>query len=997
MDSPIRTARELFVAALKRPPDQWDAYLADACGGDEALRRRVRDLLDAHGEAGDFLASPAALSAAAEEDAREGPSTVIGPYKLVGPLGEGGMGTVWLAHQEEPVRRRVALKVIKPGMDTRQVIARFEAERQALALMDHPHIARVLDAGATDAGRPYFVMELVQGAPITGYCDGQRLTPRQRLELFVPVCRALQHAHQKGVIHRDLKPSNVLVASCDGRPAPKVIDFGVAKATGQQLTEQSAHTGFGAVVGTVEYMSPEQASFNQLDVDTRSDIYSLGVLLYELLTGSPPFSRRELEQAGLLEGLRVIREQEPSRPSTRLSTAEGLPALAANRGTEPAKLPKLVRGELDWIVMKALEKDRNRRYDSANDLALDIERYLHDEPVQAGPPGAGYRLRKFVRRHRGPVLAAALVLFALLAGQAGAAWGLVRAEAARAAEAGARQREAERAEAEARQRARAEENERRANRERDRAEEENRIADAVKRFLLIDLLRQADGRTQADTILLAGGGFVIRDNPTVRELLDRAAAELTQDRIEAKFPKQPRLQAEILYTVGRTYLGVGEYEKAIAHLGRAADRMRRTLGPNHPHSLALRQALAVALRLAHKTAEAVALFEEVRGATEDALGPRHPQTLTTLDNLALAYLDAGRAADAIALLEEVHKVKAADLGPDQLPTLETLDNLGAAYRKARRAADAVDVLEKVRRARTAQLGPEHPDTLAALENLGGAYGEAGKAADAVALLEEVRRARENQLGPEHPDTLRTLNNLATAYFRARKFDQAVPLYEEAVRRRKARSGPDHPDTLLVMGNLGMGYREAGRQAEGVAMLEEARARAKKLPGPMPAQLEWLSHALADTYDRAGQFARSEPLYREFVEEARAKYGPDRPPVVTARSRLGLNLVRQGRGTEAEPILSDCLAYCEKQSPTSLRTFEMKALLGGALLDQKKYARAEPLLRAGYQGLKANAARISPEFQARLRDALDWLIALAEAQDDGAAAGKWRKEREAMAP
>jgi serine/threonine protein kinase len=294
----------------------------------------------------------------------------------------------------------VALKLIKSGMDTRQVLARFDAERQALALMNHPNIANVYDGGATALGRPYFVMELVKGIPITKYCDEHQLTPRQRLELFVPVCHAIQHAHQKGIIHRDIKPSNVLVAMYDDRPVPKVIDFGVAKATGPQLTDESAHTGFGAVVGTVEYMSPEQANFNQLDVDTRSDVYSLGVLLYELLAGSPPFSRKETDAGGLLETLRVIREQEPPRPSHRLSSAEGLPALAAKRGTEPAKLARLVRGELDWIVLKALEKDRGRRYETANNLATDIERYLADEPVAAGPPSRPYRLRKFVRRNR---------------------------------------------------------------------------------------------------------------------------------------------------------------------------------------------------------------------------------------------------------------------------------------------------------------------------------------------------------------------------------------------------------------------------------------------------------------------------------------------------------------------------------------------------------------------------------------------------------------------
>src|SRR5262245_2274361 len=364
MPADLRKARELFMHAVgKLPPEEWDAYVAEACGGDAELAQQVGRFLQVHREASSFLESPApALVATTDEACREGPGTVIGPYKLLEQIGEGGFGVVFLAEQTEPVRRKVALKVLKPGMDTRQVVARFEAERQALALMDHPNIAKVFDGGATPCGRPYFVMELVKGVPITEFCDQHQMTPRQRLELFLPVCQAVQHAHQKGIIHRDLKPSNVLVALYDGRPVPKVIDFGVAKAAGQSLTDKTLVTGFGNIVGTLEYMSPEQAEVNQLDIDTRSDIYSLGVLLYELLAGSPPFTRKELEKAGLLEMLRVIREQEPSKPSTKLSTAEGLPTLAANRGTEPAKLARLVRGELDWVVMKCLEKDRAKRY-----------------------------------------------------------------------------------------------------------------------------------------------------------------------------------------------------------------------------------------------------------------------------------------------------------------------------------------------------------------------------------------------------------------------------------------------------------------------------------------------------------------------------------------------------------------------------------------------------------------------------------------------------------
>jgi tetratricopeptide (TPR) repeat protein len=429
------TEESLFHQALGQPAERRAAFLERACAGDEALRRRLEALLHAHDHPASFLAEPAAnpaaiialppqpeVEAAAERPGGEDAGSRIGPYKLLQRIGEGGMGAVWMADQTEPVQRKVALKIIKPGLDSDHVLARFEAERQALALMDHPHIARVLDAGTTGSGRPFFVMELVKGVPLTKFCDERRLTPRQRLELFIPVCQAVQHAHQKGVIHRDIKPSNVLIALYDGQPVPKVIDFGVAKAMGPKLTERTLFTEFGQVVGTLEYMSPEQAQLNNLDIDTRSDVYALGVLLYELLTGTTPLQRETLKEVPLLEVLRAIREDDPPTPSNRLSTTRELASIAANRGLEPRKLSGLVRGELDWIVMKALEKDRNRRYETAASLARDIERYLADEPVQACPPSAAYRLRKFARRHRATLTFAGLLLLFLLLLGGGLGW-----------------------------------------------------------------------------------------------------------------------------------------------------------------------------------------------------------------------------------------------------------------------------------------------------------------------------------------------------------------------------------------------------------------------------------------------------------------------------------------------------------------------------------------------------------------------------------------------
>jgi WD40 repeat protein/serine/threonine protein kinase len=548
-----RTEESILSAARRiEDPDARRQFLQQACADNAALRAQVETLLGTPDAEQSFLqpAPPPPAPAVSAPAIGERPGAMIGPYKLLQQIGEGGMGTVWMAEQQQPVRRKVALKVIRPGIDNRHLLARFEAERQALALMDHPNIAKVLDAGVTD-GRPYFVMELIKGTPITKYCDEHRLPLRQRLGLFVPVCQAVQHAHTKGVIHRDLKPSNVLIAPYDGKLVPKVIDFGVAKAAGQVLTERTLYTEFGAVVGTLEYMSPEQAELNNQDIDTRSDVYSLGVLLYELLTGTTPLERKKLKDGSMLEVLRIIREEEPPRPSARLSTTEHLPAVASKRGLEARQLRGVVRGELDWIVMKALEKDRNRRYETANGLGRDVERYLNNDPVQACPPSVRYRIRKFLNRNKGPVLAAALLVVALLAGVAASTWQMQRArQAERDAVAGWEGAERqERAAVEARNKADAA----RAGAVRAEADA-RRSADkarAVNSFLFNNLLMKSTG-------------WYDRGEQVQFAKLLRASS----DNLDGAFARQPEIECMLRLKIGNALAGAGMHAEAEPHLRR---------------------------------------------------------------------------------------------------------------------------------------------------------------------------------------------------------------------------------------------------------------------------------------------------------------------------------------------------------------------------------------------------------------------------------------------
>jgi serine/threonine protein kinase len=901
----------LFAEALEmKDPKERAAFLDRACADDPVLRKNVDSLLSAY-DAGQFLEAPAATIA--EPCVSEGPRTLIGPYKLLQMIGEGGMGTVFMAEQTQPVQRKVALKIIKPGMDSRQVIARFEAERQALAVMDHPNIARVFDAGATDSGRPYFVMELVKGVPLTKYCDEQRLTPRQRLELFVPVCQAIQHAHQKGIIHRDIKPSNVLVAPFDGKPVVKVIDFGIAKATGQRLTDKTLFTEFGAVVGTLEYMSPEQAELNNQDIDTRSDIYALGVLLYELLTGTTPLDKKRLKQAALLEVLRVIREEEPPTPSTRLSTTDEMPSIAANRGLEPKKLSGMVRGELDWIVMKALEKDRNRRYESANALAQDVQRYLADEPVQAGPPSTAYRLRKFLRRNRGPVLAVAIVLLALVGGIVGTTLGLVQAEEAWQEE--ARQRglveqerdDKETARADAVVKARAARLAAAAEHTAKLAAEKAAAAERLAKEMAQKRLKQIE---KANDILTSvfrelDPRMTDTEDATLREQLGQRlhkAAEL----LEGDAVGDPVVVARMQVSLGLSQRSLGHAKQAIAQFTRARRTLEMHKGTNDAETLSCMSYLADAYQADGQLDEALPLFKQTLAMRTAKFGLRHPDTLQSTAALADAYLADGSSAQALPLFEEVlEKRKAWD--PDHLDTLRSMGELARAYREAGQPEKALPLYQQALEKQTTKLPADHPDILTTMNNLAVAYQAAGKFTKSLPLLVDVLAKTKNKHANDHPDTLRSMYNLANAYVVAGRFGEGVSLYEQTLAKQQDRLGRNHPRTLGTMSALGGAYVRAGRVPDAQTLLEQTLPKQQaKLGADHPDILTTMDN-LAVAYQAAGLLPKALPLFQETLKKRRVKLRVNHPSTLMSMDHLAQAYLAANQRDRALPLFEEALA------------------------------------------------------------------------------------------
>jgi non-specific serine/threonine protein kinase/serine/threonine-protein kinase len=876
--------RDVFHAAAElHGPAERDAYLDQACAGDEDLRREAARLLKAHAEGqGPLDQTPFGGHRTGMYEATvEVPGTLIGPYKLLEQIGEGGFGVVFLAEQQQPVRRKVALKVIKPGMDTHQVVARFEAERQALALMDHPNIAKVLDGGETPpayAGgspRPYFVMDLVKGIPITEYCDQNQLTPRERLDLFIPVCQAVQHAHQKGIIHRDIKPSNVLISRHDATPVVKVIDFGIAKALGQQLTDKTLFTNFAQLIGTPPYMSPEQAGMSDLDVDTRSDIYSLGVLLYELLTGTTPFDKERLKKVGYDEMRRIIREEEPPKPSTRISTlGQVTTTVCARRKSDPKRLGQALRGELDWIVMKCLEKDRNRRYETASALAADVQRYLNDEAVVACPPSAGYRLRKFVRRNKVVVLTTTTVAVALLTGSAVATWQAVRATQAEAAALTESDKKDKALAAEAVQRGIAEGKERVA---KQREADTRAVLDFFEKMIL------AAARPPE-----AGG---LGHDVTLRRALEVALAA-----VETRFKGQPSIEAHLRYTLGESFEHLGDDKVAAGQYARALELWTRYLGPDHFNTLHGMNNLAGSYLRLGRPAEALKLFDQALAITKAKHGADHPDTLTLMMNVAACYRGLGRYREALKRDEETAALRKARLGPDHPDTLDSMNNVAIDYAHLNRQAEALGFREDALKLAKARFGPEDYRTLPYMYNLANSYHALDQHAKAATLGEQTLDLCRTKLGPDHPDTLETMHLLANCYTALGRHDNALKLRAEMLARRKTKFGPDHPDTLASMADVAWSLVMLARGAEAVPVIDECVRRA---PGkPVHPQLLLIAISLRlrhfqKTKDAAGCRATAEMWERLQRTDAQSLYAAACMRAVTAA------VIREGKLPRAD--------------------------------------------------------------------------------------------------
>ncbi len=827
-------------------------------------------------------------------------------YRILQLLGSGGMGEVFEAEQIEPIRRRVAIKVIKRGMDTEAVVQRFQSERQALALMDHEAIAKVFDAGATPDGRPYFVMENVRGIPITEYCEKNRLGIRDRLELFMRVCEGVQHAHQKGVIHRDLKPSNVLVAIQEQKAVPKIIDFGLAKATGQSLTERANVTEIGQLMGTPEYMSPEQAEMSGLDVDTRTDVYALGVILYELLVGALPFDSKSLREGGFDEIRRRIRDSEPPRPSTRVTTLFGTATPAdADRAARPrvdiGALSKQLKGDLDWIIMRAMEKDRTRRYASASDLSAEIRRHLDNEPVLAGPPSQSYRMGKFIARHKVGVAAGVAVVLSMVLGIVGTTVGLVKA------------RGSERV-----------------------ARNEAATALQVSDFL-VGLFRVADPESTLGSSI------------TAREILDKGAV-----RIERELSGQPLLQARLLATMGDVYKNLGLYGSSAPLIERALD-LHRHRRDDARLDIAQTESLYGDLqRLSGNLPQAESLFVTALATQEAVRGPDDPAVAGPLCDLGALYStqgkldkaepllvrslaireralpadhpDIARSANELGLLRwrqekfgqaESLLVRAVAIwektrGENHPDVARALNNLAIVYRAQGRGEAAIPLYERVIRIYEKTYGPDHPRVAAALNNLGRVLSGQGDHAAAEPLFRRALAIQTKALGEYHPNLATTLNNLANLLTAQKKYDEAIAMFRRALAIREKALGPDHPDVAWSLGDLGVLLRDRGDLAAAEPQFRRALAIFER--AGVGQGVAWTLNDLAILNRKRGDLTASEDYFRRAVAAFESAMGPSHPDLAECLDAYAALLRQMGKNSDAASL--EARARAIRNGPTA---------------------------------------------------------------------------------
>ena len=782
----------------------------------------------------------------------------VGPYTIVSKLGEGGMGVVYLAEQTEPIKRRVALKVIKHGMDTDQVVKRFEAERQALALMDHVAIARVFEAGETDSGRPYFAMEYVDGEPITTYSDGKRLDTAQRLDLFSKVCDGLQHAHQRGIIHRDIKPSNVLVTEMDGEAQPKIIDFGVAKATEQSLTDRSALTAMGVLLGTPEYMSPEQAELAPLDVDTRTDVYSLGVVLYEMLTGALPVDPAAIRKAAFDEVRRQIREVRPSKPSTRVSElGEKSSGPASSRRTDVSSLRRRLAGDLDLITMKALEKDRDQRYGSPSELAADIRRHLGGEPVLARPPSATYQLRKLISRHK---LTSALIFGFVVVLIGFSIWmSLLYRES-------------------------------QANLDRAlRAEEE---AAQVSEFLVGVFEVSDPGEARGNDV-------------TARELLDQAA-----ERIDVELAEQPEVRASLTHTMGAVYSRLGLFDRSVELLRDGLSKRESLYGPDHPSVAKSLVELAGALVAQGDYDEAEALAKRAIAIQEAAEPGDALELAAALEALHLVYLPLRNHEDGLPLAYRILELREASAGKESLEYAAALTNLGNLHMSAGLQQEAEPFYQEALDLHRSIVGENHPATATAVLNLGELYRRNGRFEEAETMFLRVQEIESVVYAENHPGRATAFNNLGMVYVRMDRFDEAIAQYQEAIAIREASLPPDHPLIAWTTDNMGLAYRYKGDLGQAEIASEKALAIAMRSVGPDHPGTGIVKVNLALLRADQGRFDEAEALFRETLAQYRAKYGAQHWETGNTLHNLARVLTDVGRYEEAETLFAEAVEILE---------------------------------------------------------------------------------------